>query len=245
VVALSRFDEPSRRYYGKTSESETGGMNSFENRRFGVIAGWIVAGGLLAAAIIVPFLLFGEQLEQLSEDLLRGGNGAHWAAWLGVVLLVLDVYLPIPSSIVMTVMGALAGPWAGWGLSCLGLTIGAAVGYATGLLIGPFAIRVLVGHHQGRILSEWMSRNGYWVIAACRAVPVLAEGSLIVAGTARMPSGKTMLTATAANALVPIPYVMLGSAASGSDRMFYVAFGLSLALSGFLWYLGRASSRNS
>jgi len=84
-----------------------------------------------------------------------------------------------------------------------------------------------------------MARHGAWLLVACRPVPVLAEVSVIVAGMCAMDMRKFVAATLTANALVPLPYVLLGSIASDGPA-FYIAFGLSMLLSGFLWYLGQS-----
>lgn len=195
----------------------------------------------LGAAIIVPFLFFGDELESLSGQWLAAGDRSTAVSWIAFSLLVADVLLPVPSSLVITSLSFIVGPVAAWTVSFLGLSAGAALGYGVGRALGPAAVRALVGEHEGRRLDAWMTRHGCWVIAACRAVPVLAEASLIVAGAARLSVARSLSTAAAASALVPLPYVALGSAAS-TNTMFIVAFGLSIALSGVLWLLGRRST---
>ena len=105
------------------------------------------------------------------------------AAWIGVGLLVADIVLPVPSSVVMLAHGALFGVIPGAALSLLGRTGNAVVG-------------VLIGRGVGNLLSRRSRRCsaadsgkgaelvGRWGLAAVvftRPIPVLAESTLVAA----------------------------------------------------------------
>src|SRR5690348_11447548 len=91
----------------------------------------LVVLGLLAF-IIVPFVIWETELNAWSEALLRTSSGRGFVAAAVALLLVLDVLLPIPSSIVSGVAVTALGPALGGAAIWLGLSGGAALGYALG-----------------------------------------------------------------------------------------------------------------
>ncbi len=199
---------------------------------------WTCVAGLLAAAIIVPFVLFGAELEQWFAESLASKENRTVLAWWGALVLALDVILPVPSSLVMTTMGVLADWKLAWLASFVGMSAGAVVGYLLGRVVGTRVVERLVGRAEAAMLARWMSRHGAWVLIACRPVPVLAEATTIVAGTTCLSPSRAAIACTIANAVVPLPYVILGSVADDGS-LFLVAFGASLLLSGLLWFLGK------
>src|SRR5678815_825922 len=105
-------------------------------------------------------------------------HGGVVAACIGVGLLIADVVLPVPSSIVMVAHGALFGVLWGTMLSLVG-SVGAAVfGFAIG------------------------RRGGTLAIIVTRPVPLLAETVAIMAGASSM-SWRAIILASIAGSLPP------------------------------------------
>jgi uncharacterized membrane protein YdjX (TVP38/TMEM64 family) len=105
---------------------------------------WAILVGLMFALIIIPFLIFEKQFEALGIWLAEG-HASGWASAVTIgALLALDVFLPVPSSIVSTGAGVLLGFWRGAAVIWIGMTIGCAIGYAFGARAAA-AARKLVG----------------------------------------------------------------------------------------------------
>ena len=164
------------------------------------------------------------------------GLGA-FAAPLGVGLLVADVLLPVPSSLVMVAHGALFGAALGALLSFIG-TLGAGVfAFALGRRGGPLLERLVPPEERARA-NRLLDRWGDMAVVATRPVPVLAEALAILAGASPM-SWARMTVATAAGALPAcVLYAVAGAAAATFDSTIWI-FALVLALSGVFWWLGR------
>jgi len=131
----------------------------------------------VVAAVALPFLLFGElPVEELSAR-------PTWSvATLAITFLALDTLLPVPSSVVLVLLGARLGIFWGAVAGAIGLTCGAVLG----LWIGR-AIASSVGAEQ-RSAAAAVERLGWTPalsVALLRGVPVLAETSAILAGTRR------------------------------------------------------------
>jgi len=84
---------------------------------------------LALAVPIVPFLGFGPALEAWLESAIERTVDPVFAAALVVGLLGVDVFLPIPSSVLSTLGGEVLGFWGGTAASFAGLSLGAAVGF--------------------------------------------------------------------------------------------------------------------
>src|ERR1051325_8864098 len=101
-------------------------------------------------------------------------HGGLLAASLGVGLLVADVLLPVPSSLVMVAHGALFGVALGTLLSLLG-SIGAALfGFAIGRRGGKLLERAVTSADRARA-NKMLARWGTLAVIVTRPVPLLAE----------------------------------------------------------------------
>lgn len=205
------------------------------------LAKWRRTGALLVGVcvvIIVPFILWEEPIEAFFQDF---GALEGQARWLSAAILfgalALDIFLPVPSSLVSTLFGMLLGVGWGWLGSFLAMNVSAAIGYWLGARGSALARRAL-GEAESALLTEFFARRGPMALVALRAVPVLAEASCLFAGMARAPVGKSALALLLGNAAVSLMYALVGAWGREVDAML-PAFGASLLLSGVLMLLAR------
>lgn len=172
--------------------------------------------------IIVPFLLWEEDIYRLASASL---SGEHYAEVVVIVtsLLMLDVFLPVPSSLVGTSAGLLLGWQLGF-LSCLaGLSLGSLLGYSVGYLFRKTFFHRYFSDDEFRNLSFNLSQYGFLTLIACRGIPVLAEMSVLIAGFHRFSLGRFLLATFIANIFVSAVHTYLGVTASGSDSIYFIA----------------------
>jgi uncharacterized membrane protein YdjX (TVP38/TMEM64 family) len=192
----------------------------------------------LAAAIILPFLLWGEDIERLAPDLLSGADTRLLIAGIGVALLVTDLVLPIPSSIVSVTLCLLLGPLLGALAVALGMLGGFLCGYLLGRLLPRAALRRWVGAELWDAVSRRAADSGALWIMASRPVPVLAEATAVIAGSLGVPF-PTALAAALASSLGVAACYGVAAAAGLSVGGFWLAFAASMLLSALLWFLSR------
>lgn len=170
---------------------------------------------------VIPFALVGEQSERwITDNLLTGSalsQGSLWALVTVVLVLISDILLPVPSSGVMTFAGASLGWAAGTALCFVGLTLSCLVGYLIGRLLGVPVVRRFVDADELTAMTHRLDRTGFWILAAFRGVPVLAEASVLVAGVVRMSPPRFWLTVSVANLCIAAIYAGLGHFARGAD----------------------------
>lgn len=150
---------------------------------------WLIPAALLAA-IIVPFLIWGDTFEaMLSIESMRAFLERHRAiGWLiGIVLLVADLFLPIPSTIVMSALGWLYGPFAGGLVASCGLFLSAQLAYQLSLRFGRRIALRLADEESLAAASRWFSTAGGACVAVSRCLPVLSEAIACLAGLSRFP----------------------------------------------------------
>lgn len=133
------------------------------------------------------------------------------AALLGLGLLVADVVLPVPSSIVMVAHGAAFGAVAGAALSVAGGTGAAYAGWLLGRRADP--LRRWVSDDERARAERLLRRWGLLAVVVTRPVPLLAETVAIAAGTARLSPAKVVAAAALGTLPVAVAYALAGAAA--------------------------------
>jgi uncharacterized membrane protein YdjX (TVP38/TMEM64 family) len=175
---------------------------------------WGLVGAALLALIIVPFVLFGDDLDAAVTPWLDAAPLSAFA--LGSAgLLAADVVLPVPSSVVATAAGVRLGPVLGTLVVFAGLELGCAIAWAIGRWLGRPAIDRLVDAPAQERAQRWLGGpGGLAFLAATRAVPVLSEATTLLAGGLRLPFGRFFAVTAAANAGLGLVYAGLGALSS-------------------------------
>jgi hypothetical protein len=118
---------------------------------------WALLWGLLIGLVLLPFFLFEAQFNALSEQITRSGMSRSVAAAGIFALLALDVFLPVPSSIVATGAGVILGLAEGTAVVWGGMMAGCLIGYGTGVraaatarwIVGPDSLARVVPSGAG------------------------------------------------------------------------------------------------
>lgn len=192
---------------------------------------------LMAFFIILFFLVEALGVPLVSDPTPWMTPGGVFAAVLGVGLLIADVLLPVPSSLVMVAHGALFGSVVGTLLSMLGSVGAALFGFVIGRLGGKFLDRVVTPAERSRanyLLARW----GALAIIVTRPIPLLAETVAIMSGTSSLGWG-TVVLASLAGSLPPALLYALTGAAVANFQNTSLMFGVVLLVAGLFWLLGR------
>jgi uncharacterized membrane protein YdjX (TVP38/TMEM64 family) len=197
---------------------------------------------LITAALIVFFLLLFLAVEALGVPLLKDPtpwmkDGGLLAASIGVSLLIADVLLPVPSSLVMVANGSFFGIVAGTLLSLLGSVGAALFGFAIGRRGGGLLNRMVTLPEQERI-NQLLERWGTLAIVLTRPVPVLAETVAIMAGASALGWGQVAVAALVGSFLPALLYALTG-AAVGNFQSATLMFLVVLLVTGSFWLIGR------
>ena len=199
---------------------------------------WSLLSAALLAAIVVPFFLYEEPISRWTHEFVEHED-SRWVVG-GVLggLLATDLLLPIPSSIVSTAAGYLLGLWTGSAVTWTGMTAACLIGYLLGATAGREATRRFVGEKELQRASRAQSRFGDWAVVIFRAVPVLAEASVLFAGVVRMPFRRFVLLVTLSNLGIALTYSAVGAYAMKVES-FFLAFGGALAVPGVAMLIAR------
>lgn len=193
------------------------------------LPGWGVLLGCLFLGIAGLHFLFDEALQTVFNTALQVSQSSALTALLAVAALMADVLLPIPSSVIAVASVLALGFVGGFFTLWLGLCLACIFGY----WIGKVARSWLVGSlfkerdlRQARNLSE---RWGAPALVILRAVPVMAEASVVAAGISGMPFKKFMTVTALANAGIALVYAAIAAWAQ-VEASFLLAFSASLIL---------------
>lgn len=197
---------------------------------------------LIMGGMVAFFLLLFAIAEWLGVPLLTDptpwlSRGGVVAASVGVGLLVADVLLPVPSSLVMVAHGALFGVTIGTLLSLLGSVGAALFGFAIGRRGGRLLERLVTPAEReraDRLLKRW----GTLAVIVTRPVPLLAETVAIMAGTSSLGWGRMTLAALAGSLPPALLYAITGAAVANFESTALV-FGCVILIAGLFWAVGR------
>ena len=143
---------------------------------------------IIVVALLVPIIPFAIIGELPGERWLSAqDDDAVLFAASGAGILVLDIVLPLPSSIVGTLLGARLGFVVGFAATWLGLTAGHCLGY----LLARLALR--------RIDASFSETPTLLVVFLSRPVPILAEAVAITSGAGAIPFSHFFIACAAGN----------------------------------------------
>jgi uncharacterized membrane protein YdjX (TVP38/TMEM64 family) len=159
-----------------------------------------------------------------------------WAWAAGTGLLVSDLALPIPGTVVMSALGLIYGPWIGGLIAAMGSMGAGLAGYGLGRCFGErFARRWLgdLDYERGRLL---FAHGGGWMVALSRALPILPEVISCTAGLVRMPFRKFVISLACGSLPVGLLFAAIGAAGRDAPGWAMLA---GLAMPAVLWLMAR------
>ena len=168
---------------------------------------------------IFPLLLLGLSFEDRVNALLHGGDfspAGRFALVVGV--LSGDILLPIPSSAVSTWAGATMG-LAMATLACsLGTTLGSVIGFALARAFGLRFASWRAGQDLDRA-EDLSQRLGPPALLVTRALPILAEATVLLVGVGGLSWRRFLPPVIAGNVLVSLAYAACGRYFAGRDEL--------------------------
>ena len=197
---------------------------------------WFVA---LAVIFLISWMLWGDGWDarfSLEGSIACLKNAGPWAWAVGIGLLVADLFLPVPGTVVMSALGYIYGTWIGGLFAAAGSIAGGLAGYGIGRCCGERMARSWLGdrdYEKGRLL---FGRGGGWLVALSRAMPILPEVLACTAGLVRMPLRKFVLALICGS--LPMGFLFAAIGAAGHEAPAWSML-LSLLAPAGLWFLAR------
>lgn len=174
----------------------------------------------IAAVLAMVFVLCGGLVTEWTRELLDSWKQTSPLVVAGscVGLLLADVVLPVPSSLICTAAGAILGPVVGALVVWLGLNLAALAAWGAGRW-------GLATSRAERLPAQTMNdaRNLVWLVALARPLPLLAETALITAGALRIGLPRLAWPVAFANGAIAVIWTTLGAWASEHEWLGIVA----------------------
>jgi uncharacterized membrane protein YdjX (TVP38/TMEM64 family) len=185
-------------------------------------------GLIILLIIMIPFVLWHEPIEAWAQQWMQGTSFTHgWTFGLVFSLLMLDILLPVPSSLVSTGGGMFLGIFYGTLVSFLGMTAGCTIGYYLGK--GSGKKMTWLKPDSRKRMEVFFQKNGIWSMVLARPVPVLAESSVLFAGISNMDFRNFVFTTGLSNLAISFVYATIGAYAVNVNS-FLLAFAGAIVL---------------
>lgn len=208
----------------------------------------------MTARLLRPILLvagFVVLSKLLIEDLLGLDLGLLVTSWVDEArtggalvlagLLLADIIIPVPSSLIMMLSGAAFGVLRGSIVALVGSIAGEWLGFEIARAYGPRAARWIVGDEDLDRLRRLFDRHGAAAIAISRALPVMMETLSVVAGLSGMKRRSFLTASIVGTAPIVVAYAYAG-AASREAGTIVPAVIIAIAVFGIAWISYRAAS---
>ncbi len=199
----------------------------------------------LVAIVLIPFFIWGDTLMAFfswehSLDWLRGYGAWAWA--IAILLLIGDLFLPLPATIIMSALGYIYGPLVGGLISAAGSFASGVLAYWLCRMLGENAATWLLGkkdYERGKKISV---RIGGWVVALSRWLPVFPEVIASMAGLTRMPVMNFYIALACGSLPLGFIYAIIGNSGIENPAL---AIGLSASLPPVIWFVVSRVLRSS
>lgn len=197
----------------------------------------IVAGLIVASKVLIENVL-GFDLEPLVAAWLHEPGLGSAAVIIG--LLAADVFLPVPSSIIMVMSGAAFGVLWGSVFALVGSVLGEWLGFELVRKFGRRATHALASDDELESVNRFFARHGALAIVVTRPLPVVMETMSLVAGLSTMRRRVFLAASIAGTAPIVVVYAYAGAVSRQVGSLLPAAVILvAVAGAGWLWYRSR------
>lgn len=214
-------------------------LSTLAARRRAPVRYWAVFGGLLGLLLVMYALVEALRVPLLTDAGWLRDVPTALAALGAFGLLVVDVVLPVPASVVMVLNGALFGVTAGAMISLAGGIASSLLAFALGRRSRALVARWVSAQDRARsdrLLARW----GATAVLVTRPVPILAEAVAFMAGASPLALRPFTLATIAGTLPAAALYAVAGAAATDGDPLAVLAVGLVLAVP--FWLMTRRSA---
>lgn len=192
---------------------------------------------VLVAVVLIPFFIWGDTLMAFfswehSLEWLRGYGTWAWA--IAIVLLIADLFLPLPATIIMSALGYIYGPLVGGLISAAGSFASGVLAYWLCRMLGENAATWVLGKKEYERGKKISARVGGWVVALSRWLPVFPEVIACMAGLTRMPAKNFYLALACGSLPLGFIYAIIGNSGIENPAL---AISLSACLPPVIWFV--------
>jgi 3-dehydroquinate synthase len=195
----------------------------------------IVAGVVIASKLLLENWL-GISLEPWARAWMAD---AGWSGAATVVaLLAIDIFIPVPSSVVMVLSGAAFGILWGSLLAFVGSIGGEWLGFELARRYGSSWFSRFIGDEsERRRLNVILATHGAAAVAATRALPVVMETMSVVAGLSTMSRSTFLAASVVGTAPIVVVYAYAGARSRETGSLVpAIVILIAVAAAGWVWY---------
>jgi len=191
----------------------------------------------LIALVLIPFFIWGDILMNFftwegSLEWLR--NYGSWAWAVAILLLIGDLFLPLPATLIMSALGYIYGPFVGGLLSASGSFASGVLAYWLCRMMGDNAAIWLLGQKEFDKGKRIAAQVGGWVVVLSRWLPVFPEVVAAMAGIIRMPVKNFYLALACSSLPLGFTYAVVGASANQNPTLAII---LSACIPPVIWFV--------
>jgi uncharacterized membrane protein YdjX (TVP38/TMEM64 family) len=202
----------------------------------------IVAGFVIGSKLLVENV-FGFSFEPWARSWMADAGVSGAAVVIG--LLAVDIFIPVPSSIIMVLSGAAFG--VGWGslLAFVGSIGGEWLGFELARRYGTtLSARFIGDEAERRRMNDLLVNHGAAAIAVTRALPVVMETMSIVAGLSSMRRSTFLIASAIGTAPIVVVYAYAGAMSRETGSLVpAIVILIAVAAAGWIWYRASIGAR--
>ena len=148
---------------------------------------------ILATIVLVTFFIWGDSFMAFftyEGTVAWLKDYGHWAWVIAIILLMSDLLLPLPATLIMAALGFIYGPVAGGLIAAAGSFMAGSFGYWLCRLLGENTAIWLLGKKDYERGKKLAVNLGGFIVCLSRWLPVFPEVIACMAGLTRMPPGR-------------------------------------------------------
>ncbi len=159
---------------------------------------------------VVPLLILGLSFEERIEGWFAGGLSDPARFLLIILVLAIDLFLPVPSSMVSTYGGGVLGTALATLASWIGMTAGAILGFALARQLGGRFTSRYAADRDLQQMALIARRHGPLSLVLTRALPILAEACVLLMGSSGMSWKRFLPPVLISNLIISLTYAAAG-----------------------------------
>ena len=164
--------------------------------------------------VLLLFLLFGGYEEEMTVLLQSQSEHYYWI--LSFVFLSSDIFLPVPSSLIMMMNGKVLGVFFGTLLSTSSGMLSSVIGFCLGRKSESFVDRFF-STEEKKSGTRFFERHGSMAISLSKALPIVSEAVSFVSGTADISFRRFFLFSLIGHFIISLIYAYIGSFSTHLD----------------------------
>ena len=197
---------------------------------------------ILASMFLFLFMIFETSglitLEKINFLVLESGP---FAAAIIIFFLVIDLILPMPSTVLMTFSGAFYGIFIGTLINITGSLLASLAGFAITRKLGK--TRPFLDKAEKQSMDEWFIRWGEGILILSKMIPIMSETMACFAGLTGISWRKFIILSLLGIIPVSVYYAYVGSTSENfSEWLLPLFFGIAIPI--VIWSILKKSKGN-